>query len=65
MESPYEELHRLPVKLLISINPPHFLADRFVELFTDKIIYICSTFPVSITTQHIGPDLPPTFSHFF
>ena len=30
-------LHRLPAKMLPSINPPRLLADRFVEFFTEKI----------------------------
>ena len=30
-------LHRLPGKMLPSINPPRLLADRFVEFSTEKI----------------------------
>ena len=29
-------LHTLPAKPLPSINPPQLLADRFVEVFTEK-----------------------------
>ena len=49
-------LHRLPVKILPSINPPQLLADRFVEFFIEKI---CSTFTTSLNSQHITPDSPP------
>ena len=58
-------LHRLPAKLPPSINPPQFLADRFVEIFTEKIVKILSTFLASLTLQHISPDsLPPPFPCF-
>ena len=52
-------LHRMPAKMLPSINPPWLLADRFVEFFTEKIEKICSTFPTSLKSQHISPDSPP------
>ena len=52
-------LHRLPAKILPSINPPQVLADRFVEFFTEKIEKICSTFSASVNLQHITPDSPP------
>ena len=51
-------LHRLPARMLPSINPPRLLADRFVE-FSEKIEKICSTFPISQKSQHIAPDSPP------
>ena len=47
-------LHRLPVRMLPSINPPRLLADRFVEFFSEKIR---ST--ISQKSQHIAPDSPP------
>ena len=40
-------LHRLPARMLPSINPPWLLADRFVEFFSEKIKKIRSTFPIS------------------
>ena len=52
-------LHRLPAKILPSINPPQLLADRFVEFFTEKIEKIRSTFSASVKLQHITPDSPP------
>ena len=52
-------LHRLPTKMLPSINPPRLLADRFVESFSEKIEKISSTFPISQKSQHIAPDSPP------
>ena len=52
-------LHRLPAKMLPSINPPRLLADRFVEFFTEKIEKIHSTFPTFLKSQHIFPDSPP------
>ena len=58
-------LHRLPPKLLPSINPPQLLADRFVEFFKDIIEKIRSTFPASLSSQHITLDPPlPIFSTF-
>ena len=48
-------LHRLPAKMLPSINPPRLLADQFME-FSEKIR---STFPISQKSQHIVPDSPP------
>ena len=51
-------LHRLPAKMLPSINPPQSLPDRFVE-FSEKIEKICSSFPISQKSQHIAPDSPP------
>ena len=53
-------LHRLPAKMLPSINPPWLLADRFVEFFTEKIEKVCSTIPTSLKSQHISPDSPPS-----
>ena len=58
-------LHRLPAKLLPSINPPQRLADRFLEFFTDKIEKIHSTFPVSLSSQHIIPNSPPSMLSTF
>ena len=52
-------LHRLPAKILPSINPLQLLADRFVEFFTEKIEKIRSTFSASVNLQHITPDSPP------
>ena len=52
-------LHRLPARMLPSINPPWLLAYRFVEFFSEKIEKICSTFPISQKSQHIAPDSPP------
>ena len=52
-------LHRLPARMLPSINPPRLLADRFVEFFSEKIEKIRSTFPTSQKSQHIAPDSPP------
>ena len=49
-------LHRLPAKMLPSINIPRLMADRFVEFFTEKIH---STFPTFLKSQHISPDSPP------
>ena len=58
-------LHRLPAKMLPSINPPWLLADRFVEFFTEKNEKIRSTFPTSLKSQHISPDSPsPVLSTF-
>ena len=58
-------LHRLPAKMLPLIKPPHLLADRFLEFFTEKIEKICSTFSTSLNLQHIIPDCtPPMFSTF-
>ena len=51
-------LHRLPARMLPSINPPQLLANRFVE-FSEKIEKICSTFPISQKSQHIVQDSPP------
>ena len=52
-------LHRIPAKILPSINPPKLLAYRFVEFFTEKIDKIHSTFSTSLNFQHITPDSPP------
>ena len=52
-------LHRLPAKILSSINPPQLLADRFLEFFTEKIEKMRSTFSASVNLQHITPDSPP------
>ena len=41
-------LHRIPAKILPSINPPKLLADRFVEFFTEKIEKIHSIFSTSL-----------------
>ena len=50
-------LHRLPAKILPSIKPPQFLADRFVEFFTKKmkkyaqhslLLPICNTSPLTL-----------------
>ena len=49
-------LHRLPAKILPSINTPQLSADRFVGFFTEKI---CSTFSTSLNLQYITPDSPP------
>ena len=58
-------LHRLPAKLLPSINPPQLLADTFVEFFKNLTEKIRSTFPASLSSQHITPDHPrPMFSTF-
>ena len=58
-------LHRLPAKILPSIKPPQLLTDRFVELCTEKIEKIRSTFSASADLQHITPDSPPSmFSTF-
>ena len=58
-------LHRLPAKILPSINPSQLLADRFVEFFTEKIEKICSTFSASVNLQHITPDSPPHVPQVF
>ena len=52
-------LHRVPAKILPSVNPPQLLANRFVELFTEKIEKIHSIFSTSLNFQHITPDSPP------
>ena len=52
-------LHRIPAKILPSINPPQLLADRFVEFFTEKIKKIHSIFSTSLNFKHITPDSPP------
>ena len=58
-------LHRIPAKILPSINPPKLLADRFVEFFTEKIEKIHSIFSTSLSFRHITPDSPPpTFASF-
>ena len=58
-------LHRIPAKILPSINPPKLLADRFVEFFTEKIEKIHSIFSTSLNFRHITPDSPPpTFASF-
>ena len=45
--------------MLPLINPLRLLADRFVELFSEKIEKLHSTFPISQKSQHIAPDSPP------
>ena len=58
-------LHRIPAKILPSINPPKLLADRFVEFFTEKIEKIHSILSTSLNFRHITPDSPPpTFASF-
>ena len=52
-------LHRIPAKILPSINPPQLLANRFVEFFTEKIEKIHSIFSTSLNFKHITPDSPP------
>ena len=46
-------LHRIPAKILPSINPPKLLADRFVEFFTEKIEKIHSIFSTSLNFRRI------------
>ena len=52
-------LHRIPAKILPSINPPQLLADRFVEFFTEKFEKMYSIFSNSLNCQCITPDSPP------
>ena len=48
-----------PAKILPSLKPPQFLAESFVEFFTEKIEKICSAFSASANLQHITADSPP------
>ena len=51
-------LHRLPARMLPSINHPRLLADLWSSS-QKKLKKICSTFPISQKSQHITPDSPP------
>ena len=56
-------LHRLPARMLPSINPPRLLADRFVEFFSEKIKKIRSNFSYlpEVTTHRPRLSSPSAF----
>ena len=58
-------LHRLPAKILPLIKPPQLLANRFEELFTEKIEKLRSTFSTFANLQHIPLTLLPICSPLF
>ena len=55
-------LHRLPAKMLPSINPPQLLADRFVEFDIEKNTLNFSYFPE--VTTHCPRFSSPSAFHF-
>ena len=58
-------LHRSAAKVLPSVNSPQLLANKFVELFTEKITNIRQSFANSNPPHYTDSDLtPPVFSAF-
>ena len=56
-------LHRLPARMLPSINSPRLLADRFVEFFTEKIEKKYAQLSLLLRGHNTSPQtlLPPSF----